>query len=54
MTPDMHRIHHSVIAEEYNSNFGFTISLWDFLFRTYRNEPLKGQIGYGARSERVQ
>ena len=43
VTPDMHRIHHSTESQELNSNFGFTISLWDFLFRTYQKE-LKGQL----------
>lgn len=36
VTPDMHRIHHSVIEPETNSNFGFNLSIWDRLFRTYR------------------
>jgi sterol desaturase/sphingolipid hydroxylase (fatty acid hydroxylase superfamily) len=36
VTPDMHRIHHSVIERETNSNFGFNLSIWDRLFRTYR------------------
>ncbi len=34
-TPDMHRIHHSIIPKELNTNYGFSISLWDRLFRTY-------------------
>lgn len=37
VTPDMHRIHHSVIERETNSNYGFNLSLWDRLFRTYRH-----------------
>jgi len=36
VTPDMHRIHHSVQMRETNSNFGFNLSVWDHLFRTYR------------------
>ena len=36
VTPDMHRIHHSVVVAETNSNFGFCLSLWDRLFRSYR------------------
>jgi sterol desaturase/sphingolipid hydroxylase (fatty acid hydroxylase superfamily) len=36
VTPDMHRIHHSVIEPETNSNFGFNLSIWDRVFRTYR------------------
>ena len=45
VTPDMHRIHHSVIAQETHSNFGFNLSCWDRLFRTYRNTPAAGQTG---------
>ena len=36
MTPDMHRVHHSVEDDETNSNFGFNLSWWDRLFGTYR------------------
>ena len=36
VTPDLHRIHHSVCAEEHNSNYGFCLSVWDRLFRTLR------------------
>lgn len=36
VTPDMHRIHHSVVRAEHDSNFGFQISLWDRLFGSYR------------------
>ena len=43
VTPDMHRIHHSVVPHETNSNFGFNLSLWDRLFDTYRAEPAAGQ-----------
>ena len=39
VTPDMHRIHHSVHPEETNSNFGFSISTWDYLFGTYCTQP---------------
>jgi sterol desaturase/sphingolipid hydroxylase (fatty acid hydroxylase superfamily) len=39
VTPDMHRIHHSVRADEANSNFGFSLSLWDRLFGTYCARP---------------
>jgi sterol desaturase/sphingolipid hydroxylase (fatty acid hydroxylase superfamily) len=39
VTPDMHRIHHSTVMAETNSNFGFNVSLWDRLFGTYRHEP---------------
>ncbi len=41
-TPDMHRIHHSIIPSELNSNYGFSISLWDRIFRTYTWQPEKG------------
>jgi len=39
VTPDMHRIHHSIYPEETNSNFGFSLSLWDRLCGTYRAQP---------------
>ena len=42
VTPDMHRVHHSVDATEANSNFGFTLPWWDRLFGTYRAEPAAG------------
>lgn len=42
VTPDMHRVHHSVIIKEINSNYGFNLPLWDRLFRTYRAQPEKG------------
>lgn len=41
-TPDMHRIHHSVIQEETDSNYGFCLSVWDRLFATYRQRPRAG------------
>jgi sterol desaturase/sphingolipid hydroxylase (fatty acid hydroxylase superfamily) len=43
VTPDMHRIHHSVIEAERNSNYGFCLSAWDRLFRTYTSVPHGGQ-----------
>ena len=43
MTPDMHRVHHSVLREEHDSNYGFALSVWDRLFRTYRSAPKDGQ-----------
>jgi sterol desaturase/sphingolipid hydroxylase (fatty acid hydroxylase superfamily) len=43
VTPDMHRVHHSVRREEHDSNFGFALSVWDRLFGTYRPEPVEGQ-----------
>jgi len=45
VTPDMHRVHHSVIMRETNSNFGFSLSVWDRLFRTYIAQPEKGHEG---------
>lgn len=51
VTPDMHRVHHSVVRRETDSNFGFCLSWWDRLFRTYRAVPEAGhedmQIGVG-------
>lgn len=44
VTPDMHRVHHSVVVKETNSNFGFNISLWDRLFHTYREQPEAGHL----------
>ncbi|MGE5321161.1 MAG: sterol desaturase family protein [Hyphomicrobiaceae bacterium] len=49
VTPDLHRVHHSVDIDESNHNFGIILPWWDRLFRTYRAEPLHGhdamQIG---------
>ncbi|WP_114764412.1 sterol desaturase family protein [Vibrio rhodolitus] len=49
VTPDMHRVHHSVIPQETHSNFGFFLSIWDRMFATYRAQPQLGhdkvQIG---------
>ena len=45
VTPDMHRIHHSVEDDETNSNFGFNLPWWDRLFGTYRNQPRAGHEG---------
>ncbi len=42
VTPDMHRVHHSVLPNETNGNFGFNLSWWDRLFGTYRAEPAAG------------
>ena len=42
VTPDMHRVHHSVEDDETNSNFGFSLPWWDRLFGTYRNQPRGG------------
>ena len=45
VTPDMHRVHHSVEENETNSNFSFHLSVWDRLFGTYRAAPVSGQLG---------
>jgi sterol desaturase/sphingolipid hydroxylase (fatty acid hydroxylase superfamily) len=42
VTPDMHRVHHSIEVDELNSNFGFNLSVWDRIFGTYRGQPEKG------------
>ncbi len=45
VTPDMHRVHHSVTIRETNSNFGFSFPWWDRLFGTYRPQPAAGHEG---------
>src|SRR6188508_3114955 len=45
VTPDMHRVHHSVLPRETNSNFGFNLPWWDRLFGTYRAQPHAGHEG---------
>lgn len=45
VTPDMHRVHHSIADDEANSNFGFNLSIWDRLFGTYRAQPRDGHDG---------
>ncbi len=42
VTPDMHRVHHSPVRVETNSNFGFNLPWWDRLFGTYRAQPAAG------------
>ena len=59
VTPDMHRVHHSIIRRETDCNFGFNLSIWDRLCGTYRAQPEAGHeamtIGLGAfREEREQ
>lgn len=58
VTPDMHRVHHSVRPEETDSNFGFALAWWDRLFGTYRDRPRDGHAdmaigtpGFGDRDE---
>jgi len=43
VTPDMHRIHHSVLPAEHDSNFGFHVSWWDRMFRSYLDMPASPQ-----------
>ncbi|MFI5397828.1 MAG: sterol desaturase family protein [Candidatus Binatia bacterium] len=45
VTPDMHRVHHSVVIVETNSNFGFNLPWWDRLLGTYRDQPAAGHEG---------
>lgn len=58
VTPDMHRVHHAIHGDEYNTNYGFNLSIWDRLFSSYTAQPADGhaemQIGqpeYRAPSE---
>ena len=44
VTPDMHRVHHSVHASEYNNNYGFNLSVWDYLFNSYTDQPQDGHL----------
>lgn len=61
VTPDMHRVHHSVVRAETNSNFGFNLPWWDWLFGTYRAQPAAGHHGMtigleefrGVRDQRI-
>ncbi|MGB5398110.1 MAG: sterol desaturase family protein [Gammaproteobacteria bacterium] len=54
VTPDMHRVHHSIEDDEINNNFGFNLPWWDRLFGTYRDQPRGGHEGMtiGIRSFR--
>jgi sterol desaturase/sphingolipid hydroxylase (fatty acid hydroxylase superfamily) len=54
VTPDMHRVHHSIEDDETNSNFGFNLPWWDRLFGTYRDQPRGGHqaMTIGIRSFR--
>jgi sterol desaturase/sphingolipid hydroxylase (fatty acid hydroxylase superfamily) len=45
VTPDMHRVHHSILVGETNSNFGFNLPWWDRLLGTYRDQPAAGHQG---------
>jgi sterol desaturase/sphingolipid hydroxylase (fatty acid hydroxylase superfamily) len=54
VTPDMHRLHHSVVPDESNSNFGFLFSFWDRLFATHRQIPRRSHdiVQFGLREFR--
>jgi len=58
VTPDMHRVHHSAVRAETDSNYGFNLVLWDRLFGTYRAAPAAGldcvEIGIGAFHDPVE
>ena len=45
VTPDMHRVHHSIIRREHDTNYGFSLSIWDRLFRSYTEQPQGGHDG---------
>ena len=45
VTPDMHRVHHSVLHREHDTNYGFNLSVWDRLFGTYTAQPEGGHQG---------
>ena len=45
VTPDMHRVHHSSEQPETDSNYGFNLSIWDRMFATYVDQPMKGHDG---------
>ncbi len=45
VTPDMHRVHHSVVRRETDSNYGFNLSVWDRLFGSYIAQPAAGHLG---------
>ena len=56
VTPDMHRVHHSVHRDEHDSNYGFALSVWDRLFGTYIAQPAAGhdamQVGLEWQDDR--
>ena len=45
VTPEMHRVHHSIVRRETNSNFGFNLPWWDRIMGTYRAQPAAGHEG---------
>lgn len=56
VTPDMHRVHHSVHRSEHDSNYGFALSIWDQMFGTYIAQPKAGhddmQVGLEWQDDR--
>lgn len=56
VTPNFHIVHHSIKVKEQDSNFGFNLSIWDRIFRTYKSEPDKGvvDLDIGVRDIRKQ
>jgi sterol desaturase/sphingolipid hydroxylase (fatty acid hydroxylase superfamily) len=54
VTPEMHRVHHSVLPRETNSNFGFNLPWWDYLCGTYRAQPRGGHEGMTIGLEQFQ
>ncbi len=54
VTPDMHRVHHSVHENETNSNYGFNIPVWDYIFGTYIRQPKDGHVGMKIGLEEYQ
>lgn len=54
VTPDMHRVHHSALQRETDSNFGFNFSIWDFIFKTYVAQPRGGHTSMKIGIERHQ
>ncbi|WP_428624852.1 sterol desaturase family protein [Sedimenticola sp.] len=54
VTPDMHRVHHSIEDDETNSNFGFSLPWWDRLFGTYKAQPRAGHEGMTIGIERFR
>jgi len=54
VTPDMHRVHHSVVVSESNSNFGFNLPWWDRLFGTYTDQPRAGHVEMTLGVEHMQ
>ncbi len=45
VTPDMHRVHHSILQREHDTNYGFNLSVWDRVFGTYTAQPEQGHHG---------